>query len=251
MKLSSILLESAWLLAASLPVTLAATPANVDIVWSTNAHAFRVRAVAFSGDSRFLASGSGDQTALVWRTTNSAPIRTVGDPDGVESIALSSDGQYVAIGGGGGKTAVWQVSDGSRLWTGGPDNRLVYSEAFSPDDSYLAIGRADGINVLHAAAGIGIPFGEPEGEVFAVTFSPDGQSLASANADHHASLWRVPEGTLIRNFVGHSNAVNSVDFSPDGRLLATASADGTARVWNVTNGEVVRIIEGGGGARQG
>jgi len=72
-----------------------------------------------------------------------------------------------------------------------------------------------------------------------VTFSPDGKTLASANADHHASLWRVPEGTLIRNFIGHSNNVNSVDFSPDGTLLATASADGTARLWNVSNGEVV------------
>ncbi|HWN94695.1 MAG TPA: hypothetical protein VNT99_06670 [Methylomirabilota bacterium] len=140
------------------------------------------------------------------------------------------------------------MSDGVRLWIGGPDNQLAYSVSFSPDDSLLAIGRTDGINVRYAENGIGIPFGEPPGIVFSLCFSPGGQSLASANDNFNVSLWRVPEGTLIHDFVGHSDAVTSVDFSTGGSLLATASADGTARVWNVTNAEPLLILEGGGGA---
>ena len=58
-------------------------------------------------------------------------------------------------------------------------------------------------------------------------FSPDRTRPASGNEDNTASLFARPEGTLIRNPVGHAQPVTSVDFSPAGKLLAT-SGDGTA-----------------------
>ena len=139
------------------------------------------------------------------------------------------------------------MSDGVRLCIGGPENDLVYSQAFSPDGSLLAIGRSDGLNVIQPLLCAGLAFNEPEGEVYGVAFSPDGTLLGTANANTAASLWRVPEGTLVRNFSGHSNAVYSVDFSPDGALLATASTDDTARLWRVADGAMVRVLDGGGG----
>ncbi|HWN94779.1 MAG TPA: WD40 repeat domain-containing protein [Methylomirabilota bacterium] len=219
-----------------------------DILWQTNGvSGYYPSAVAVSSDSRFVVSGWNDGNIKVWNATNSNLVRGLGIPTNPRSVALSSDGSTVAAGEGGGKTRLWQVSDGARLWIGGPDDGVVYAVPFSPDDSLIALGRTDGINLRYSENGNGIFFGEPPSSVFSLCFSPEGQWLASANEDFNASLWRVPEGTLVHNFVGHSNAVTSVDFAPDGLLLATASADGTARVWDATTGESLLVLEGGGG----
>jgi len=219
-----------------------------DIVWTINAHFEVVSGVAFSADSTRLCSGSPDHYWKVWLVPSADLVQSQFSLNvSHASIALSSNGSLLATGDDEGKTRVWEVSDATRLWIGGPDNRLVHSLAFSPDDALLAIGRSDAINIRYAANGLGIPFTELDQDIFGVCFSPDGKSLASANADHHASLWRVPEGTLVRDFVGHSNSVNSVDLSPDGKLLATASADDTARVWNVISAEPLVVMDGGGG----
>ena len=68
--------------------------------------------------------------------------------------------------------------------------------------------------------------------VLSVSFSPDGQSLATASSDGTARLWSL-DGELVQEFTGHQDWVRSVSFSPDGQSLATASDDGTARLWAV------------------
>ena len=105
------------------------------------------------------------------------------------------------------------------------------------------MARTDGLYVC-----CGILFNQPpDNQVFDLQFSPTGQLLASANENFTASLWRIPEGTLVQDFIGHSNSVYSVDFSPDGKLLATGGGDGTTRIWNATNGAPLLVLDGGGG----
>jgi WD40 repeat protein len=65
-----------------------------------------------------------------------------------------------------------------------------------------------------------------------VAFSPQGQVLASASADHTARIWdlsKPEQGPAIT--LQHDQWVWSVAFSPDGKRLATASSDKTIRVW--------------------
>jgi len=210
-----------------------------DIVWRTNgpnAHFDVVRSVAFSGDSTRLASGANDSHGKVWTVPQGVLLRDVwNNQEHVTAIGQSVNGSLLATGSDDGKTRMWQVSDGRRLWLGGPDDEIVYSTLFSPDGNYLGIGRSDGINLRSPSTGGGFPFGEHEhAEVYCVDFSPDGTLLASAQDDGTASLWRVPQGTLVFDFTGHSyfnptneeghiiNAVRAVDFSPDGTLVASA-----------------------------
>ncbi len=68
--------------------------------------------------------------------------------------------------------------------------------------------------------------------VWDVSFSPDGNYLASASVDKTVKLW-TPDGQLLRTLVGHSGNVTSVSFSPDSQLLASASQDGTIKLWPV------------------
>jgi WD40 repeat protein len=73
-------------------------------------------------------------------------------------------------------------------------------------------------------------------EVMSATFSPDGSLIASAGWDNIGRIWKVSDGTLVREFRGHTDFLTSVAFSPDQKLLATSSLDNTAKIWEVTSG---------------
>eukprot|EP01147_Barroeca_monosierra_P009998 gene9998-2172_t len=64
-----------------------------------------------------------------------------------------------------------------------------------------------------------------------VSFSPDGQSLASGSGDQTVRFWDVFTSTPRRTCKGHKNWVQCVAWSPDGRLLASGSRDCEIRVW--------------------
>ncbi len=73
------------------------------------------------------------------------------------------------------------------------------------------------------------------GEVLSVSFSPDGQYLASASGDSTIKLWRVSDGVLVRTLTGHAGWVNSVSFSLMGGIwrrgvvtLTTPSSSGVS-----------------------
>ena len=67
--------------------------------------------------------------------------------------------------------------------------------------------------------------------VISVSFSPDGQTIASASDDYTIKLWHR-DGSLLATLKGHSDRVRSVSFSPDGQTLASASYDGTIKLWH-------------------
>jgi tetratricopeptide (TPR) repeat protein len=68
------------------------------------------------------------------------------------------------------------------------------------------------------------------GGVASVAFSPDGQLLASGSDDRTIRLWKVGDGSLVREVKGRTGGVWGVAFSPDGQLLASGSGDQSVRL---------------------
>jgi WD40 repeat protein len=69
--------------------------------------------------------------------------------------------------------------------------------------------------------------------VWSVSYSPDGETLASGSLDQTIKLWDVQTGKERATLKGHTNWVNSVAHSPDGRTLASGSNDATIKLWGV------------------
>lgn len=78
--------------------------------------------------------------------------------------------------------------------------------------------------------------------VTSVSFSPDGEILASGSADNTIHLWSR-DGKLLAILTDHRDTVNSVTFSPDGQTLASASADNTIKLWN-PSGKLLKTLKG-------
>src|SRR5262245_11787162 len=133
----------------------------------------------------------------------------------------------------------------------------VTALAFDPHAKYLAIASTEagksGLLSLIAVQPDGRLSGGPNGQIaahkdaiYALAFSPDGKTLATAGYDRVIHLWEVPASGERRKEAkqgprmtlrDHSDAVYGLAFHPDGKLLASVSADRAVKVWEVSTGK--------------
>ncbi|HAC64485.1 MAG TPA: hypothetical protein DCF68_13335 [Cyanothece sp. UBA12306] len=76
--------------------------------------------------------------------------------------------------------------------------------------------------------------------VNSVSFSPNGQLIATASSDGTLRIWDW-QGRQKKLINGHQGNIYRVVFSPDGKSIATASQDNTAKLWNLQGQELVTI----------
>ena len=120
----------------------------------------------------------------------------------------------------------------------------------SYDFSHLTIWQADfrrvnlhQVNFQNADLAKSV-FTETFGGIHTVTFSPNGQLLATGDTNGEIRLLRVADHRHLLTCEGHTNWVHSVAFSPDGQLLASGSTDQTVRLWDVRTGQCLKILQG-------
>jgi WD40 repeat protein len=72
-----------------------------------------------------------------------------------------------------------------------------------------------------------------QGSVLCLTFSPDGNLLASGGIDGTVRLWSAQDGSELACLSGDSKPVKALAFGPDSATLYAGEESGTLRIWPV------------------
>ena len=136
---------------------------------------------------------------------------------GVINIAFSRDGKYIA-------TA--SIDNTVRLWNWKPNDKSFKDKQYKP------------IQVLEGHTSI----------VNGVSFSRDGDYIATASSDNTVRLWEKYDSQTLyfieKGVVrGHDKWVYGVVFTPDDKQILTASADNTARIWELPSEKKATILQ--------
>ncbi|MEV8638208.1 WD40 repeat domain-containing protein [Streptosporangium sp. NPDC051023] len=121
---------------------------------------------------------------------------------------------------------------------------VVGAMALSPDGGTLATGNTGGVHLWDTGTGrpVSGPPNEAGGDVRAVTFSPDGATLAitrvSTGLGATVQLWDARTGKPAAGSLT-GNGLGNLTFGPDGRTLAVAGDDGFVQLWDTTAGQRV------------
>jgi WD40 repeat protein len=220
-------------------------------------HSGQINCLAFTSDSKFLATGSDDKAVRVWEVSSGAEQRKFSSRFPIESVAFSPDGKLLA----GGTSHLSADSDAVTVWetdTGTEIHRLRFSYgvtdiAFSPDGKTLAIGMAGvvpgekAVRVWNSVTWEEIPIAtEQDYPVSAIAFSPDGNTLASNRATGRIELLDLTGNKEVRT-IGNGSpppppfARNSVAFNSGS--LATVDMFGTIHIWDKATGEELQHFE--------
>jgi WD40 repeat protein len=240
----------------SLANTLAAGPYLDTLTGHTGA----VMSVAFALDGRTLATGSADNTVILWDLTDPGRPRKLGasltgHTGAVTSVAFAPDGRTLATGSADNTVILWDLTDPSRPHRlGSPligHTGSVTSMALTPDGQTLITGSADStvilwdLTVRALPQRLGPPLSGHTSAVNAVALAPDGHTLVTGDQNGNLILWEVADRALPRPLGSPRSATSSVDamaFAPSGRMFVTSNRTNDTVLWDLTDPTQLRQL---------
>ena len=100
-----------------------------------------------------------------------------------------------------------------------------------------------GVAVAQQATIVGTLDGHTD-PVYAIAWSPDGKTLATAGFDNTVRLWDAATRKEIKKYEGHTKLVLAVAIAPDGKHILSGSQDNTAKIWDVPTSGPVKTFAG-------
>lgn len=270
-----------WLLATSQGKEISLWNCETRTVLRTlTGHTAHIRGLAFSPNSRFLASASADATVRIWSVDSGRELRLLRcHTDEVASVSFSLDSARVASGSDDTTVRVWAAPPSG--WdSAGPvtctvlagSNWAIQWVSFSPTEERIAsasndstvriwdseVGRAEVVREREAAVVTDddekrtAPRVSHTGGVSVLAFSPNGKILASGHEHGMVCLWIPETGGNLQPLVAseaglttaHERNITSLVFSSSGKLLVSTSSDRHARVWDVVSGKMKFSLAG-------
>ena len=206
-------------------------------------HPGRVQCLAFSPDSRLVASGGYDRMVRLWDVNEQREIRRfIGHRAAIRAVSFSPDGKRLASGGYDCNVRLWDVTPPPEL----PEITNVFGPfAFSSDGRRVVTQSKSGTVRLWDLA-TRLPLQEWPGLPFSdALLGADGKLLLLGSPDSNAP----PQLTFLEpgresicgsiRLQGASSGCSAAAIAPGGKVCVTGHDDGTVAFWNTTSGALL------------
>ncbi len=209
--------------------------------------------MAFSHRGRKLVTAGPEREIRICDTTTGKEVVTTGPK--IQRIEASSDGRYLALGLHDGAVGVWDIAARMRSTLRG-HSQPASALAFSPDSRLLAAGTYGGgsnLRIWDVASQSKLAVIEAHfGTISGLTFSADGQTLASASHDGLVKFWDPENGSLKETIDEKSGGVSGMTLSADWRTLVLGfnphQPNGVAKIIDRTGERKTQTLDGDWGA---
>lgn len=205
-------------------------------------HRAIVNEIAFSPDSKMIATASSDNTVRLWhvasgrdRATFAAPVWSI-DPQAVPS----PDGKQLAIIGAE-SSVVGRLVDIEQPETSIEIPARIWMPEFT--SSRVAATEGDRLSIHAVADGSELKsISSAHGRYFTAAINRDGDRVAAATAGGTVTLWFPDQNRSQTLWVG-ATQIYALRFNDRGDRLVSVSADGYARVWDADTGQLLRSLQ--------
>lgn len=157
-------------------------------------HKDSVTSLAWSSDSRLLASGSADATVRIWCGSTGKELHRIDQViSTVTAVAFSLDGEWLAAAAVDLSVRVFNLKDNRLHKTFFGHERPVESLAFHPRNWLLGSASRDGtLGLWNIAQGLGhARIDASHQPISCIAFSPDGLAMAAGGLDKVLRVWRL------------------------------------------------------------
>jgi translation initiation factor 3 subunit I len=190
---------------------------NGERLGTFDGHAGAVFSLDVTADSRFLLTGSADQTARVWEVEGGREVASRAHPGTVQAVVWAAGARAFACASDPFATkpamlTVWDFDPAAPSAPAGAP-RLTYVDAEAPRLRFCAVDWSDG-----------------------------NRSLVLATESGDIRILDAGSGAVRRRVNAHARAVTSLAWHPSHALVLTTSADETAKLWDAERWECLQTF---------
>jgi WD40 repeat protein len=171
-------------------------------------HADKVFGVAFTPDGKFLLSCGFDKTAKMWDLEKKESVLTFPDHQaGVNAVVAKADGKLGFSVGDDNQLRAFNLTGdaaGKQVRAAAAGGKGVFKLIQNPKQPILVTCSADQtVRLWNTENGAALKTLSGHTDwVYAIAVSPDGTMVASGSWNGDVKVWKIPDGTIVKEFNG-------------------------------------------------